>query len=389
MKNQNLSILIFNDFLFHRKGNSIYTDDSHIIFSDLVGNNFKEKTFLGRINQDKTEKRLHKTSLSSSDFIEIPYYSNLKNFPFLSISKTFQLFKKIKHVITKNDILWLAWPHPISLLIVFLQIRKKKKIVLNVRCDLAELVKIRYKGIFRFLASGFIRISNGFLTFFLKDSIVLATGSELKEIYAEFSPNTYAIKDTIISNSIFLMPDRETFDSINLLFVGRLETEKGIEYLLEAIPLIQKKHPVTLNIIGEGINEAALIALSRKLKINDSVIFYGHIPFGEELFNHYINSDVFVLPSLSEGLPRVINEARGFGLPIVCTNVGGIKTELKDQEDCLKVKVKSPEDISRKIIALIENRKLYKNISNNLYNESLTNNIEHQSAKVTSIISTL
>ncbi|MFY0630552.1 MAG: glycosyltransferase family 4 protein [Flavobacteriaceae bacterium] len=387
MENQDLSILIFNDFLFHREGDSIYTDDSYIIFADLVGKNFKEKSFLGRISQNKKDERSYETPIPPSDIIEIPYYSSLKYFPFFNVFKTFRLVKTINSVIKKSDILWLAWPHPISLLILFLQIGKGKKIILNVRCDLAELVKIRYSGIFRFLASSFIKLSNGLLPFLVKDFTVLVTGSELKEAYSKLSPNTYDIRNTVISNNSFTMPDRKKIDPIHLLFVGRLEAEKGIEYLLEAIPLIQKKHPVTLRIVGDGINEETLVALSKELKITDSVEFYGYVPFGKELFSHYINSDIFVLPSLSEGFPRVIDEARGFGLPIVCTNVGGMKTELRDHENCLKVEARSSEDISRKIITLIENKKLYKSISDKLYKESLTNTIEHQSAKVTSIIS--
>jgi glycosyltransferase involved in cell wall biosynthesis len=356
------------------------------MFLNQVGSHFKEKTYLGRINKQTTQKQPYKVDASPNDFIEIPFYSSLKHFISSNIKNVFQLVKTINRAIKKSDILWLAWPHPISSLIILLQIGKGKKVILNVRCDLAKLVSIRYSGVSRFLGLGFISFSNQLLKWFFKDVQVLVTGSELKAMYSEFLPNTHAIKNTIISRDDCFLPERELSGSVHLLSVGRLEPEKGIEYLLKAIPLIKKKYPLKLSIVGNGQNEAKLKSLSKDLGITDSVSFHGYVPFGEDLFRHYVYSDILVLPSLSEGLPRVVNEVRGFGLPIVSTHVGGLKTELQDQQNCLKVEVQSPEDISKKVIALIEHENLYERISANLYGESLTNTIEYQSANVISKI---
>jgi glycosyltransferase involved in cell wall biosynthesis len=361
LEDQDASILIFSDFIYEREGNSFYTDDSYLIFLNQVGSHFTEKTYLGRNGRDELKEKSFKVSLDDANFVELPFYSSLKKLHCLNISKLFQLIRNIHRAIKKSDVLWIAWPHPISLLILLLQIGRGKRVVLNVRCDLAKLVKIRYKGLFRFFALRFIGFGNTLLSLFFEDVLVLTTGTELKEMYAKIVP-------------------------INLLSVGRLEPEKGIEYLLEAIPLIRERCPVNLCVIGDGKNKEELTSLTKKLGIADAVKFHGFIPFGEELLHHYKRSDIFVLPSLSEGLPRVVNEVRAFGLPIVSTDIGGLKSELTDQQNCLKINARSPKDISKKIISLAENKNLYQNISEKLYCESTTNNLEYQGDKVLSLI---
>lgn len=386
LEDQDASILIFSDFIYERKGNSYFTDDSYLIFLNQVSSHFKKKTYLGRIGQHELKEKSFKISLDDEDFVELPYYSSLKKLHCLNIFKLFRLFQNIRRAVKKSDVLWIAWPHPISLLILLFQIGKRKRVVLNVRCDLARLVKIRYKGFFRFLALRFIGFGNTLLSLFFKDVVVLTTGTELQDMYTKLVPQTYAIKNTIISRKDIFRPDRKIIGPINLLSVGRLEPEKGIEYLLEAIPLVREKCEVNLCVIGDGQNKNELTTLSKKLGIADAVKFHGHIPFGEELLHHYKRSDIFILPSLSEGLPRVVNEVRAFGLPIISTDVGGLKSELTDQQNCLKIHTRSPKEISQKIISLAENKNLYQNISETLYCESTTNNLEYQSDKVLSLI---
>lgn len=69
----------------------------------------------------------------------------------------------------------------------------------------------------------------------------------------------------------------------------------------------------------------------------------GHLEFGSELFQEYADADVFVLPSRSEGTPRVLVEARAFGCPVVATRVGGIPSSVAEGRDGLLV---PPDDVT-------------------------------------------
>ena len=85
--------------------------------------------------------------------------------------------------------------------------------------------------------------------------------------------------------------------------------------------------------------------------------FVGQIP-NERVPQYMAASDVFVLPSLSEGFPNVILEAMASELPIVTTNVRGLPEIIKDGENGFLVEPRSPEQIAQKVLLLFEDNEL-------------------------------
>ncbi|OGD63386.1 hypothetical protein A2160_02805 [Candidatus Beckwithbacteria bacterium RBG_13_42_9] len=107
-----------------------------------------------------------------------------------------------------------------------------------------------------------------------------------------------------------------------LLFVGRLERIKGVDVLLKALARIKNQLPgFELRVIGKGVEESNLRGLSNELELNNNVFFMGEIK-GKELINEYLEADLFVLPSLTEGQPLTLLEAWAARLPVLVTNVG-------------------------------------------------------------------
>jgi glycosyltransferase involved in cell wall biosynthesis len=118
------------------------------------------------------------------------------------------------------------------------------------------------------------------------------------------------------------------FDSVIIGTVGRLVPVKGIEYLLKSAKILGEKFPdLRLLIVGDGPAKNQLQELAKKLGINSSVIFTGH---RDDVLNLVSCLDVFVLPSLSEGIPMALLEAMAVGVPVVASNVGGIPEVLED-----------------------------------------------------------
>jgi glycosyltransferase involved in cell wall biosynthesis len=105
----------------------------------------------------------------------------------------------------------------------------------------------------------------------------------------------------------------------NILFVGRLTKQKNISSLLQAIQKIGK---VKLTIVGEGPLGRELSEYSNELELN--VRFEGYVPH-DQLKGYYHAADVFVLPSLIEGHPKVLLEAMACGLPVIGSNVEGTR----------------------------------------------------------------
>jgi glycosyltransferase involved in cell wall biosynthesis len=123
-----------------------------------------------------------------------------------------------------------------------------------------------------------------------------------------------------------------------VLSIGRLSREKGHRDLVQAF---RKMHelagnpPLHLVFVGEGPERHRIEELCRDLGLTKSVTLAGQ---KEDVAPYYGIADVFVLPSLSEGCPKVLLEALSAGVPVVATEVGGVPEVVGDRKDALLVK---------------------------------------------------
>lgn len=142
-------------------------------------------------------------------------------------------------------------------------------------------------------------------------------------------------------------PDGE----VRAVVVAQLIERKGLHFLFDALsllaPAVRRRFSIT--ICGVGPLEAPLRAQARGLGLEDRVVFKGLVPH-EHLPAILRDSDVFILPSLREGLPLALLEAMGCGLAVVATRVGGIPAVLRDGENA---RVVDPGD-SRQLRAALE-----------------------------------
>jgi len=111
---------------------------------------------------------------------------------------------------------------------------------------------------------------------------------------------------------------------LRLLFVGRLSAQKRVDRLIKALSLT--KADVQLNIVGDGEDRAKLEKLVKQRDLKN-ITFHG-LKEGQELLDTYQQADVFVLPSDKEGMPLVLLEAMAAGLPVIGSDVQGIREHL-------------------------------------------------------------
>ena len=117
-----------------------------------------------------------------------------------------------------------------------------------------------------------------------------------------------------------------------ILFVGRLHPVKRVNLLLEAFAQLRKINPeVCLSIVGDGDGRQNLMALAKDLGLFDSVQFLG-FQNHETVLDIMKQSDMIVLPSKMEGNPKVLIEAMMLRVPIVGTNVPGIRDIIRHGE---------------------------------------------------------
>ena len=112
---------------------------------------------------------------------------------------------------------------------------------------------------------------------------------------------------------------------VQILTIGRLIPRKGFQFLIRALPQIIEKaaHNFEIEIVGDGPYHGELLKLAEKLAVASHIHFAGSVPYSE-LPQKYQDADIFILPSLAEGMPLVVLEAMGTGLPIVASRVQGI-----------------------------------------------------------------
>lgn len=183
---------------------------------------------------------------------------------------------------------------------------------------------------------------------------VLVTTNAIRDLYAKSTSRIQVIPNFVDTN--LFVPNREVLGGkIRLLFVGRLSYEKNIENLILAI---KNKANFQLTLVGEGPDRKKLEALA--LGSAATIHFVGSVLY-EKLPEYYAGADIFVLPSLFEGHPKVLVEAMAAGLPIVGTRVRGIETLIEDHVTGILVGTDS-DDIRKGIEEIGENTVLRENL---------------------------
>lgn len=136
--------------------------------------------------------------------------------------------------------------------------------------------------------------------------------------------------------------------------VGRLVPVKGHEFLIKAAKYIISKYPEAFFVFtGDGPLEQNLKRQALELGINNNIIFLGWRSDAARIISVY---DIFALPSLNEGMGRVLAEAMALGKPIVASNVGGIPDLVTHGKNGFLVPVRNSEKLAKYIQILIKNK---------------------------------
>lgn len=151
--------------------------------------------------------------------------------------------------------------------------------------------------------------------------------------------------------------------------VGRLMPPKGHRFLVAAMPyLIQKVDNVRLVLAGDGDLRDSLEKLSQDLKVGDVTVFLGSRGDVPDIL---ALSDVFVLPSVSEGTSLALLEAMAASKPIVATDIPGNRAVLRHGQNCLLVPSGNPEKLAEAIVFLLNHPEIAVQYGNNAYQDVL------------------
>jgi glycosyltransferase involved in cell wall biosynthesis len=226
---------------------------------------------------------------------------------------------------------------------------------------------IHKKTLVRSMASG----SFGDLNYLRQERTIRGTGwmlNQIKEADCVVALNKQVVEELVevgvsperivhIPNGVDVAPieqktDYRFGDQVTVTFVGRLHPQKGVDVLLSAFQKAQESLPQyawRLNLVGNGWLRERLKAQASHLSVEQAVDFLGQVP---DPFPILRQSDMFILPSRSEGLSNALLEAMAHGLPCIASDIPGNRDIITQGQDGLLVRLDDDGDLSVAIVTL-------------------------------------
>lgn len=168
-------------------------------------------------------------------------------------------------------------------------------------------------------------------------------------------------REELAEVSKYVFKEKYSTEKHVILYLGRLHSMKGPQYLVRAFPEILRKIPdTTLVLVGpdpQGFR-SYLEKIAKELGVWENIRFVGPIYDALEKMQAYASCDVFCLPSGYEGTSQSIFQAMAQGKPVVATDSGGIPFQVSHGTEGLLVPYGDPNAISRSIIGLLKDRRL-------------------------------
>lgn len=169
------------------------------------------------------------------------------------------------------------------------------------------------------------------------------------------------IPGTTLDDSLFKIPKLERGNEVRtMIFMGRLSYEKGLFDLIESMKILREEYKVKtvkLKIIGDGPLRRDLEHKVSTLGLDDVIEFTGYVSH-DEISKHLTDAWLLVLPSLTEGLPKVVLEAMAAGRPVVATRVGGIPEVVENGVDGFLVTPENPKALAQRAYTILTNEQI-------------------------------
>jgi glycosyltransferase involved in cell wall biosynthesis len=330
-------------------------------------------------------------SLQSGNIIlqAMPPYNSIVS----SLRYAKEAHRALREYVHKWERLYIRFPSPFSLYAFSLAKRRNLPVFMHLVGDTRKVVEqgSKFNAIIRIAAQAYLAWAERALRHMIRHANhTLANGKDMRRFYRDCGHNVTEIRTSTFSeDEIFVRNSACSSSSIlRLIYVGFLRHEKGLEYLIKALPATEHAvgKKVVLDIVGNGEIEDELKEMVISFGLQGSVNFCGYIPMGDRLSRLYRQADIFVLPSVSEGTPRVLLEAMANGLPVIATRVGGIPFTVEDGLNGLLIEPKDCEAIVGAVNGIAGDQALRAKIVAGGYQTARENTLEQHVWQVGEII---
>lgn len=285
------------------------------------------------------KKKFNVFDKSNKKFIPIPNLSSkLRNF--FDIKKHRDFNKTIKNAVINNDIIIVRLPSFVGIkAIKYARKYKRPYLIELVGCPWDALWNHSWKG--KIVAPFIFLLTKH--TVLNASHVIYVTNEFLQRRYPTHGKSTNCsdvslqkLDDKALENRLNKIKEKNKKDKIIIGTAAAVDVRyKGQQYVTRALGKLKKKgfSNYTYQLVGGG-DQSFLKSIAKKYDVIDQVEFLGTMPH-EEVFKWLDNIDIYIQPSLQEGLPRALIEAMSRGVPAIGSNAGGIP-ELLDKKYIVK-----------------------------------------------------
>jgi glycosyltransferase involved in cell wall biosynthesis len=329
---------IYADLLYRRDKDVLSTDLAFALFLFALAERVEELVVFGRVAPGNA-RASYVLPRRGVRFVPLPHYPRTSAVVELlrgaaSARRTFAA------ELGRLDAVWLFGPHPLSLEFARLARRRRVPVVLGVRQDFPSYVKFRIPSRRWLWTIPAAHVLERLYRLLARQLPTVVVGQALAAKYVNRNGRTLVLGISLLRKTVSAAEAlaKDWSGELLLLSVGRLEPEKNPRLLPAVLAHLRAAGGRwRLVVVGEGSLAAELAATAAALGVIDRLELRGALPLEPELLHCYRESHAFLHVSLTEGVPQVLYEAQASGLPIVATDVGGVRAALGDGARALLV----------------------------------------------------
>jgi glycosyltransferase involved in cell wall biosynthesis len=317
-----LRITVFTDYRYTRSRGAIWAERAFAVFLNELARHH-DLTVVGREGTPEDGVAPRYRLASGVTFCALPFYESLTRAG-SALRALPRAVRRFNRASADADVVWILGPNPVAQAFVLAARVRGVRVVLGVRQDLPAVVAARYPGRRAFRAAATAMELAWRLS--ARRCPCVVVGPHIADAYRASRRLHVLTVSLMRDRDITSGPAARSASGVELLSVGRLEPEKDPLLLADVLACLRDHgESWCLRVCGEGPLREALEARLRQRGLDGAVRFEGYVRHGVELLDRYRHADALVITSRSEGLPQTVVEAFAAGLPVVSSDVGGIR----------------------------------------------------------------
>jgi glycosyltransferase involved in cell wall biosynthesis len=323
-----MRVAVYADLEYVGDPAAVHAREAFALFAAALRDHVDALVLVGRLDSAAPTTGLDRLR-SDVAFAALPHYASLDR-PWQAAVAGARSLRTFSRVLGEVDAVWLLGPHPLALAFAMMALGRRRRVVLGVREDLPAYVRLRRPGrrglqlAARALEAAWRALAAGRPT--------AVVGQELERRYHAARPLlglTVSLVRAVDVAEPAIRPCGRGEDRV--LSVGRLDPEKNPLLLADVLARLREDgHPCRLVICGTGSLAPDLASRLRELGVAADAELLGHVE-RSRLLALYAASDALLHVSWTEGVPQVLLEAFASGLPVVATDVGGVRRAAGDR----------------------------------------------------------